>query len=225
MKRARRSVGNQAPAYCRWIDIVGRNPAHLAQVQKRLALPPRLAALSRADYLYPTVIPVQEAWFVFTFFTIPSRRGVFARQPLCLWRAPYALVTISPWARGASLLKATGERSETRDDFLCRVLEAAVNSHEEVARRLDEAFFAHDDGLNPYAWHHKERRVALFTRLLTHQLDILCTVGLENARVQRLHEQLAGLVEIARYAERKLRDSGYCQLCSRPARSRSACPA
>jgi hypothetical protein len=197
------------------VDVVGRDPAHLERVRKRLALPRRLVILSLAEHLHPTVIPVRQGWFLVTYFTTPSRRRVFTRHPLCLWLAPYALVTVNPWARRGSLLKATGELDETRDDFLCRVLEAAVHSHEEVCRRLDQAFFAHDRGLDPYAWHHKERRVTLLARLLAYQLELLRAVGLENTRVQRVHEQLAGLVEIARYAERKLRQSGYCRICSR----------
>ncbi len=214
MKRAAQSKRDRAPAHCRWVDVVGRDPAHLERVRRRLALPPHLVALSLAEHLHPTAIPVRHGRFVITYFTTPSRRRVFTRHPLCLWLAPRALVTISPWARRSSLLKATGELDETRDDFLCRILEAAVHSHEEVCRRLDEAFLADDGRLTPYAWHSKERRVTLLTQLFAYQLQLLRAVGLENARVQRVHEQLAGLVEIARYTERKLRQSGRCWICS-----------
>src|SRR5262249_2000521 len=138
---------------------------------------------------------------------------VFTRQPLYLWRAPYALVTISPWARGRSVLGATGELDETRDGFLCRVLEAAFQSHEEVGQRLNEAFFAADRGLSPSAWHHKERRVTRFAQLLRHQLDLLRTVGVGNERVRHVYEQLTGLIQIVSYAEEQLRQSGHCEVC------------
>jgi hypothetical protein len=215
MKRAGPAGRDRAPAFCRWVDVVGRNPAQLERVRKRLTLPPRLVTLSLVEHLQSTVIPVRPAWFIVTYFTTLSRRRVFTCQPLYLWLGHYALVTISPWARRRSILGAVGELDETRDDFLCRVLDAAVHSHEDVLQQLNEAFFAHDNGLNPHAWHQKERRLTLFAQLLAHQLDFLCAIGLENAKVRRVHGRLSGLVQIARYADRKLRQSGYCQVCSR----------
>jgi hypothetical protein len=140
---------------------------------------------------------------------------VFVRKPLYLWRAPYALVTISPWARRGSVLEVASYRDETRDGFLCRVLEATMESHEDVVRQFNEAFFVHSRRLNTSAWHYKEQRVARFADLLTHQLALLCAVGLEHERVHRVHEQLAGLVKIIRYAEDQLRQSGYCEVCRR----------
>jgi hypothetical protein len=127
--------------------------------------------------------------------------------------ADYAIVTISPWARHRSALAAPGGREEMRDDFLCRVVEAAVNSHEEVGRHLHEAFAAEDRQERPYAWHYKERRVALFARLLDHQLDVLRAVGVGNEKMRYLHAQLAGLAQVAHHAERRLRQAGDCPLC------------
>jgi hypothetical protein len=150
---------------------------------------------------------------VATYFTIPSRRSVFSRHPLYLWLADYAIVTISPWERRRSVLGATGQLDETRDDFLCRVVEAAVASHEEVSRQLNEAFFAEDRGEIASAWHQKERRVARFGQLLDHQLELVRAVGVGNAKMRQVHKQLAGLARIAHYAARKLRESGYCRVC------------
>jgi len=211
LKRAGQSAGE--PAFCRWVDVVGRNPAQLERVRKRLDLPPRLVSLSLAEHMQPAVIRVRPAWFLVTYFTTPSRRGVFARHPLYLWLADYAIVTISPWAQRRSVLGATGELDQTRDDFVCQIVEAAVSSHEEVGRQLHEAFFVGNRGENPHAWHQKERRVALFGQLLDHQLEFLDAVGTRTAKMRRVREQLAGLVQIARFAERKLRESGHCRVC------------
>jgi hypothetical protein len=212
MKRDRRA-GVARAACCRWVDVIGRNPAQLKRVRTRLALPPRLVALSLVDHLQPTVIRVQPAWFLVTYFTTPSRRDIFARHPLCLWLAKHAIVTISPWARRLRVLGATGELDETRDDFLCRIVAEAVNSHEEVGRHISEAFLAPDRGESPHTWHQKERRLVLFGRLLDHQLDFLRAVGLTDAKMRKIYEQLAGLAQIAHYTDRKLRESGYCRLC------------
>jgi hypothetical protein len=201
------------PQFCRWVDVIGRNPAQLERVRKRLALPPRLVSLSLVEHLQPAVIRVRPAWFLVTYFTTPSRRGVFARQPLYLWLADYAIVTISPWAKRRSVLGATGELDQTRDDFICRIVEAAVRSHEEVGRQLNEAFFVRNRGENPHAWHQKERRVARFGQLLDHQLEFVGAVGTRNAKIRRLYEQLAGLVHVAGTAHRKLRESGDCRVC------------
>lgn len=213
MKRAGQSGMAGEPAFCRWVDVIGRNPAQLERVCKRLALPPRLVSLSLVEHLQPAVIRVRPAWFLVTYFTTPSRRGVFARHPLYLWLSDYALVTISPWAQRRSVLGATEELDQTRDDFLCRIVEAAVSSHEEVGRQLHEAFFVGNRGENPHAWHLKERRVALFAQLLDHQLEFLGAVGTRTAKMRQVREQLAGLVQIAGFALRKLHESGYCRVC------------
>jgi hypothetical protein len=93
------------------------------------------------------------------------------------------------------------------------VAEAAVNSHEEVGRHLHEAFAAEDREAHPYAWHRKERRVALFARMMDHQLGVLRAVGIGNERMRQLHAQLAGLAQVAHQAERRLREAGDCPLC------------
>jgi hypothetical protein len=222
MKRAVRSPRAREPEFCRWVDVIGRNPAQLERVRKRLALPPRLVSLSLVEHLQPAVIRVQPAWFLVTHFTTPSRRRVFARHPLYLWLADYAIVTISPWAQRRSVLGATGERDQTRDDFLCRIVEAAVTSHAEVGRQLHEAFFVGNRGENPHAWHQKERRVDLFGRLLDHQLEFLGAVGTHTAKMRQLHEQLAGLLQIAGFAHRKLRESRHCPVCRHDTHAPSA---
>jgi hypothetical protein len=213
MKRGNQSGTAGEPAFCRWVDVIGRNPAQLERVRKRLSLPPRLVSLSLVEHLQPVVIRVRPAWFLATYFTIPSQRSVFARHPLFLWLADYAIVTVSPWAQQYSVVGATGELDQTRDEFLCRIVEAAVSSHEEVGRQLHEAFFVGNRAENPHAWHRKERRVALFEQLLDHQLEFLRAVGTAHPRIRQVHEQLAGLVQIARFANRKLRESAHCRVC------------
>lgn len=213
MQRPGQSGASGSPAYCRWIDVIGRTPTKLERVRKRLALPPRLVSLSLAEHLQPAVIRVRSAWFLVTYFTTPSRRRVFVRHPLYVWLADYAIVTISPWTQQRVVLGATGELDETRDDFLCRIVEATVSSHEEVGRQLNQAFFAGDRNDNPHAWHRKERQVARFEQLLDHQLEFLGAIGTTRTRMRQVREQLAGLLQIARFANRKLRESGYCQVC------------
>ena len=211
MKRAGQSAGE--PAFCRWVDVIGRNPAQLERVRNRLALPPRLVSLSLAEHLQPAVIRVRPAWFLVTYFTTPSRRGVFARHPLHLWLTDYAIVTISPWAQRRSVMGATGDLNQTRDDFLCRIIEAAVSSHEDVGRQLHEAFYVGNRGPNPHAWHQKEGRLVQFGRLLDRQLEFLGAVGTQTVKMKQVRDQLAGLVQIAGFAQRKLRESGYCRVC------------
>jgi hypothetical protein len=178
-----------------------------------LDLPTRLVTLSLAEFLHPTVIDVRAAWFLATSFTAPSRRTVFTRHPVYLWVAESALVTISPWRHHPSVFGAVGQIDETRDDFICRVVEAVIASHEDVSQQLSEAFFS-DNGSEPASiWHQKERRLRHFGRLLDHQLEFVRSVGVENAGMRRVFEQLAGLSQIARYAERRLRESGYCAIC------------
>jgi hypothetical protein len=213
MKRARRSHGAGEAECCRWVDFIGRNPAQLERVRKRLALPSRLVSLSLVEHLQPAVIRVPPAWFLVTYFTTPSRRRVFGRHPLYVWLADYAIVTISPWAQRRSVLGATGELGETRDDFLCRIVAAAVSSHAEIGRQLHEAFFVGNRGDNPHAWHRKERRVDLFRRLLDQQLEFLGAVGTHSAKMRHVHAQLAGLRQIAGFAHRKLRESRRCPVC------------
>ena len=206
---------DRTPSHCRWVDVIGRNRTQLGRVQRRLALPPRLVPLSLSEHLYPTVFRVRPAWFLVTYFTSPVPREVFARHPLFIWLAAYSIVTISPWARGRSLLRATAGLKTTRDGLVCRVLEAAAASHEEVGRQLNDAFFGHDRGEHPYAWHRKERRLARFIELLDHQCRLLQAVGVQNRRIRQVHEQLQGLLQIARYADCRLRESGYCRVCRR----------
>jgi hypothetical protein len=216
-------VGNRGnvkglPSFCRWADVIGRNRTQLERVRTRLALPARLVALSLSEHLHPTAIRVGPTWFVVTYFTSPSRREVFARQPVFLWLADYSIVTISPWARRQSVLRALQALNTTRDGLVCSVLEAAVASHEEVGRQLNDAFFlGHDGGESPDAWHRKERRVAGYGQLLAQQLQLLHAVGIRSRQMRQVHEQLKGLLEIARSADRKLRTSGYCRICKRAA--------
>ena len=211
-KRAGEPGRVTAPAHCRWVDVIGRNRAQLERVQTQLALPARLVPLSLAEHLRPAAVRVRPAWFLVTHFTAPSPRGVFTRRPLYVWLGEHAIVTITPWAR-QTVLETTGELEETRDDLLCRVVEAAVSSHEEVSRHLNEAFFAKDRGESPRAWHQKERRITVFGQLLDHQLDLLRAVG-GSAKMRQLRRQLAALAQIAHYADRKLRQSGCCPLCT-----------
>jgi hypothetical protein len=208
---------SRTPRVCRWVDVIGRTRNQLERVQRRLALPPRLVPLSLSDYLHPTAVAVHPAWFLVTYLTSPSPGEVFVRHPIVLWLAEYAIVTISPWARRRSVLAGTTGLDTTRDGLVCRVLEAAVASHEEVGRHLNDAFFAHDRGDTSAAWHRKERRILRFIDLLDRQLELLQTVGMHGRKIRQVHEQLAGLTEIARYAERKLRESGYCGVCKREA--------
>ena len=212
-KLAGRSDKAAEPAFCRWVDVIGRNPTQLERVRKRLDLPARLVALTLVEHLQPTVIRIRPAWFLATYFTTASRQRVFTRHPLYLWVADYSIVTISPWARRRSVLGATAELEQTSDDFLCRIVAAAVSSHEEVGGQLHEAFFVGNRGSNEHAWHRKERQVAMFRRLLTHQLEFLAAVGAHNAKLRPVHEQLAGLLRIAGFAHRKLRGSGPCPVC------------
>jgi hypothetical protein len=206
---------DRTASYCRWVDVIGRNRTQLEHVRKRLALPLRLVPLSLSEHLHPAAIRVEPTWFLVTYFTSPSHREVFTRHPLFVWLADYSIVTISPWARRRSVLGATRGFNTTCKGLVCRVLEAAVASHEEVGRQLNDAFFGHDRGESPYAWHRKERRVVRFVQLLDHQLQLLHAVAIQNRKMRQVHEQLKGLLEIARYADRKLRESGYCRVCGR----------
>jgi hypothetical protein len=138
---------------------------------------------------------------------------VFDRHPLFVWLADYAIVTISPWAQQRSVLGATGELDQTRDDFVCRIVEAAVISHEEVGRLLHETFVVRNRCPNPHAWHQKERRVTLFGQLLDHQLELLGAVGTRDAKMRQVREQLAGLAQITGIAHRKLLESRHCPIC------------
>ena len=205
----------RAPSHCRWVDIVGRNPAQLERVRRRLAFPRRLVALSLSEYLYPAVLPVEPGWFLITYFTIPAEWSVFALQPVMLWIGQYAIVTVSPWAGRQSVLNGMRTLHTTRDGLICQVLEAAVASHEEVGQKLNEAFFGRGGGSNPHLWHRKELRVVRFVQLLDHQLMLVRAVGMRDQRVRQVREQLQGLLEIARYAARQLRESGYCRICQR----------
>jgi hypothetical protein len=203
------------PSHCRWVDVIGRNTTQLERVRTRLALPPRLVSLSLSEHLHPTAIRVRPAWFLVTYFTNPSQRDVFTRLPVVLWLAKYSIVTISPWARQRSVFGAMQGLNTTRDGIVCRVLEAAVASHEEVGRQLNDAFFGPDGADNTYVWHRKERRVMRFVQLLDHQLQLLRTVGIHSREMRQVHQQLKGLLEIFRYADLKLRESGYCRVCRR----------
>lgn len=215
MKLADEAGVDRPPSYCRWVNVIGRNRTQLERLQERLALPPRLVLLSLSEHLHPAVIRVRPAWFLVTYFTNPSHREVFARHPVFLWFAEYSIVTISPWARRRSVLGAHPGLTTTRDGFVHRVLEAAVASHEEVGRQLNDAFFGHDRGESPYAWHRKERRVIRFGQLLDQQLQLLHAVGIQSRKMRQLQQQLMGLLEIARYVDRRLRESGRCRVCTR----------
>ena len=200
---------------CRWVDVVGRNPAQLERVRRRLAFPPRLVALSLSEYLYPTAVRVEPAWFLITYFTSPVEWSVFTLQPVMLWIGKYTIVTVSPWAGRQSVLNRMRALHTTRDGLICQVLEAAVTSHEEVGQKLNDAFFGREGGDNPHLWHRKELRVIRFVQLLDHQLTLVRAVGIRDQRVRQVREQLHGLLEIARYAARQLRESGYCRICQR----------
>jgi hypothetical protein len=203
--------------HCRWIDVVGRTQTKLDRVRRQLGLPPQLVPLSLSEYLQPAAVRVAPAWFLITYFTSASTRDVFTRHPVMLWLADYSIVTISPWARQRSVLQASRALRTTRDGLLCSILESAVASHEEVGRQLNDAFFGRHGSEGPFAWHRKERRVARFVQLLDHQTRLLQAVGMQHRAIRQLHEQLNGLLEIARLAERKLRESGICRVCRREA--------
>ena len=202
------------PRYCRWIDVVGRNRTKLERVRERLALPQRLVPLTLSEHLYPSAIRVRPAWFLVTYFTSPSPRRVFQRHPVFLWIADYSIVTISPWAHRQGLLGDTHRIHTTRDGLVCRVVEAAVASHGEVGRKLNDALVGHR-GDNHFEWHSKQRRLVRFTELLDQQLEFLLKVGISNRKMRQAHDDLERLIELVRHADRKLRRSGYCRLCRR----------
>lgn len=201
--------------HCRWVDIVGRNRIQLERVRQRLALPPRLVALSLSEHLRPAIVPVHPARFLVTYFTSPSPRYVFKRSPVFLWLGDDSIVTINAWAHGQGLLGASQGLRTTRDDMVSRVLEAAVASHGEVGWRLNDAFSGPDRDRNHFEWHRKERRLVRFGDLLDRQLQLVHAVRINNRTMRLVHQQLRGLREIARYADRKLRESGYCRVCTR----------
>lgn len=205
---------------CRWVDVVGRNRTQLEWVRQRFALPSRLISLSLSEHLRPTVIRVSAARFVATYFTSASPRHVFERHPVFLWLADDSIVTISPWAHRQGLLGATQGLNTTRDGVVSRVIEAAVASHGEVGWQLNNAFFGDDRGDNHIEWHRKEGRLVAFGELVDQQLQLVRALGINNRPIRQAYQQLRGLREIARYAARKLRDSGYCRVCRRNAGSR-----
>ncbi|HSP96709.1 MAG TPA: hypothetical protein VL049_05630 [Candidatus Dormibacteraeota bacterium] len=200
-------------SHCRWIDVVGRNRVQLERVQRRLALPAPLVSLSLAEHLQPSIIKVPSAVFLGTYFTTPSPRNVFERQPLHLWLAERALVTVSPWGRWRDVAGVMGEMGATRDAFIGRLLEAVATSHSDVGRQISEELAGTKRTDDPHRWHRRLCRMGYFVRLLDRQIDFLRRVGVGGARARQALSQLEGVAQLLHGAERQLKVSRRCPVC------------
>jgi hypothetical protein len=204
----------------RWIDVTGYDRSKLERVRKRLDLPSRFVPLSRARFLYPTLLDVPPACLLATFFTTPAARRVFRTEPLTIWVTEDAIITLTPKLcinkTFPSVLEGTSDNC-----FLSRLLDAVVASHEDVVQGLNGTSLASRAQRGRCRSHQKECRVRLLARLLERQTSFFAALGEQLVSVQALRARLNGLRQVMRHASERLHGAAaQCPSCGHETRMR-----
>jgi hypothetical protein len=132
-----------------------------------------------------------------------------------VWLTDRAVVTVSatgPFSNLSSLI--TPLEGASSSDLLRTILEAVAASYGDVANGLNDAFCG-EPSRGPSAWHHKERRLAVFLHLMERHLELLRHKQAGGGQRRRVDEALSGLMAITRYAAGKIRAASMCPVCWR----------